>query len=149
MNSGMIRVWAILLVGCVVLVGCGDDYGNAPSAPSSGPTFSVMDIVVGSGAEAMNGQSVKINHEGWLYDAAASDKKGLLFDSSFDRDQTMTFVLGAGQVILGFDQGIVGMRVGGTRQLIIPPYLGYGPQGNAVIPPNSTLIFDVYLLSVQ
>ena len=142
----MIQALAILLVGCVALVGCGDDYG---SGPSSSPSFSVTDLVVGSGAEATDGQQLTVDYAGWLYDSAASEKKGVLFDTTDGRGP-FTFVLGAGEVIQGWDQGIVGMRVGGTRQLVIPPNLAYGSQGSGnVIPPNSTLIFDVDLLSVQ
>jgi len=101
------------------------------------------DIKVGTGATATAGQSVKVHYTGWLTD-------GKKFDSSVDRGQPFGFNLGAGQVIKGWDEGVAGMKVGGKRQLRIPPELGYGSRGaGGVIPPNATLIFDVELLGVQ
>jgi FKBP-type peptidyl-prolyl cis-trans isomerase len=100
------------------------------------------DIKVGDGAAAKSGDSVSVHYTGWLTD-------GTKFDSSVDRGQPFTFQLGAGGVIKGWDEGVVGMKVGGTRILIIPPELGYGAQANGPIPANSTLIFEVVLLSVQ
>lgn len=103
---------------------------------------------MGSGAEAMTGRSVTVNYTGWLYSANSQDNKGSQFDSSVGR-QPFGFVLGAGAVISGWDRGVVGMRVGGLRRLVIPPELGYGNQSNGPIPANSTLVFEVELLSVQ
>ena len=101
------------------------------------------DIKVGTGAEAKAGQTVSVHYTGWL----TSGKK---FDSSVDRGQPFQFRLGAGQVIKGWDEGVAGMKVGGKRQLRIPPELGYGARGaGGVIPPNATLIFDVELLGVK
>lgn len=102
------------------------------------------DITKGTGATAQPGNTVTVNYTGWLLN-------GTKFDSSYDRNQPFVFVLGAGQVIPGWDEGIVGMKVGGKRRLVIPAALGYGATGagNGLIPPNSTLIFDVQLLSVQ
>ena len=100
------------------------------------------DIVVGTGATAVAGKPVKVHYTGWLTD-------GKKFDSSVDRGQPFEFTLGAGQVIKGWDEGVVGMKVGGKRQLRIPPELGYGSHGaGSVIPPNATLIFDLELLGV-
>lgn len=100
------------------------------------------DIKVGTGAEAVPGKAVKVNYTGWLLN-------GKKFDSSVDRHQPFVFPLGAGQVIKGWDEGVAGMKVGGKRQLKIPPALGYGSRGaGGVIPPNATLIFDVELLAV-
>jgi FKBP-type peptidyl-prolyl cis-trans isomerase FkpA len=104
------------------------------------------DTVVGEGAEATAGQRVSVHYTGWLY---ADGNAGRKFDSSKDRGQPFGFGLGAGQVIRGWDEGVQGMKVGGTRRLIIPAELGYGARGaGGVIPPNATLLFEVELLAV-
>ncbi len=103
----------------------------------------ISDEVVGSGAEAKTGDTVTVNYLGTL-------ENGTKFDSSYDRNTPFTTQIGVGQVIKGWDEGIVGMKVGGKRKLIIPPDLGYGSQGaGGAIPPNSTLIFVVELLEVK
>ena len=89
-----------------------------------------------------------MNYTGWLYDGSKAETKGTQFDSNTGRG-AFFFVLGAGQVIAGWDQGVAGMKVGGKRRLIIPPSLGYGSAGAGPIPGNATLVFDVELLSVQ
>jgi FKBP-type peptidyl-prolyl cis-trans isomerase len=105
------------------------------------------DIKVGNGAEVVPGQLVAVHYTGWLW---LDGMKGKKFDSSKDRGEPFVFPLGAGQVILGWDEGVAGMKVGGSRTLIIPPAAGYGEAGaGADIPPNSTLIFEVELLAVQ
>jgi FKBP-type peptidyl-prolyl cis-trans isomerase FkpA len=91
---------------------------------------------------------VTVNYTGWLYDGAAAENKGRQFDTSVGRGP-LPVALGAGQVIAGWDQGLVGMRVGGLRRLVVPPSLGYGSQAQGPIPANSTLVFDIELLSVQ
>lgn len=104
------------------------------------------DTVVGSGATATAGQRVSVHYTGWLYE---NGTKGRKFDSSKDRGQPFAFPLGAGHVIGGWDEGVQGMQVGGTRVLVIPPQLGYGARGaGGVIPPNATLMFEVELLGV-
>ena len=106
------------------------------------------DTVAGSGATAASGQRVKVHYTGWLHDAASPDGRGRKFDSSKDRGDPFSFALGAGQVIGGWDEGVEGMQVGGTRVLLSPPELGYGARGaGGVIPPNATLVFEVDLLS--
>ncbi len=108
------------------------------------------DVKLGTGAEATPGHNVKVHYTGWLYDAKAPDHKGAKFDSSRDRGEPFEFPLGAGHVIKGWDVGVVGMKVGGMRTLIIPPDMGYGASGaGGVIPPNATLVFDVELLGVN
>jgi len=117
---------------------------------SSITTLQVTDVKVGTGADATNGKNVTVHYTGWLYRESAPDKKGTKFDSSVDRNQPFSFVLGAGQVIRGWDQGVAGMKVGGQRTLVIPPSLGYGSTGaGGVIPPNATLVFDVELIGTR
>jgi len=107
------------------------------------------DTVVGTGAAAQAGQHVRVHYTGWLHDVAKADNKGAKFDSSKDRNDPFDFGLGAGMVIKGWDEGVQGMQVGGTRLLVIPPQLGYGARGaGGVIPPNATLLFEVELLGV-
>ncbi|MCX7072748.1 MAG: FKBP-type peptidyl-prolyl cis-trans isomerase [Gammaproteobacteria bacterium] len=104
------------------------------------------DTVEGSGATATAGQHVSVHYTGWLYKDGAAGKK---FDSSKDRGQPFAFPLGGGRVIRGWDEGVQGMKVGGTRRLVIPADLGYGASGaGGVIPPNATLLFEVELLGV-
>lgn len=104
------------------------------------------DIKIGEGAVAALGQRVSVHYTGWLY---TNGKAGAKFDSSKDRGQPFQFPLGAGHVIKGWDEGVQGMAVGGTRHLVIPPELGYGARGaGGVIPPNATLLFEVELLGV-
>src|SRR6516164_8246637 len=101
------------------------------------------DIVVGTGATAAAGKTVKVHYTGWLTD-------GKKFDSSVDRGQGFSFPLGGGRVIKGWDQGVAGMKVGQLRKLTIPPHLAYGERGfPPVIPPNSTLVFEVELLEIK
>ncbi len=106
-----------------------------------------VDIKVGAGEEAIKGMKVTVHYTGWLY---VNGKRGAKFDSSVDRGQPFNFTLGASQVIKGWDEGVAGMKVGGKRELFIPPDLGYGARGAAgVIPPNATLDFEVELLKVS
>ena len=103
----------------------------------------IEDQVVGDGEEAIAGQTVEVHYTGWLTD-------GTKFDSSLDRNQTFSFKLGGGQVIAGWDQGVAGMKIGGTRKLTIPPEMGYGERGaGGVIPPNATLVFKVELIGLS
>lgn len=114
------------------------------------PTQLVLDdLVVGQGDEATAGQMIEVHYTGWLYDESGTDNKGTKFDSSVDRGETFSFLLGGGRVIQGWDQGFAGMKTGGMRRLTIPPEMGYGAWGaGSVIPPNATLVFDVELISV-
>lgn len=112
-------------------------------SPNMNDQLKIEDEVAGTGAEAVAGKKVTVNYVGSL-------TNGTKFDSSYDRGIPFSFNLGAGEVIQGWDQGIVGMKVGGKRKLIIPPSLGYGASGvGGVIPGNATLIFEVELLNVE
>ena len=114
--------------------------------PTTDSGLQYEDTVEGSGDVAKAGQHVSVHYTGWLYQDGV---KGGKFDSSKDRNQPFAFPLGAGHVIRGWDEGVQGMKVGGTRVLVIPPALGYGARGaGGVIPPNATLMFEVELLGV-
>jgi len=121
--------------------------GNIPELKAKSVTtpsgLSYQDAKVGTGASPVKGKPVKVHYTGWLVN-------GTKFDSSVDRKEPFTFNIGAGQVIPGWDEGVMTMKVGGKRRLTIPANLGYGVRGaGGVIPPNATLIFDVELLDVQ
>jgi FKBP-type peptidyl-prolyl cis-trans isomerase FkpA len=148
----------LLILGFFVVIGafsvaCGGGDGGgstptAPTVPSANVPFSTTDLQVGTGREAANGGRLIVNYTGWLYSSSAPDNKGAQFDTSIGRGP-YPFVLGAGQVIRGWDQGIVGMRIGGVRRLVIPPELAYGAQGSGPIPGNATILFEVSLLDIQ
>lgn len=108
------------------------------------------DTAVGTGTEAIAGKIAVVHYTGWLYDPAAADKKGRKFDSSLDRHSPFSFPIGGQRVIRGWDEGVVGMRVGGRRTLVIPPDMAYGNRGaGGVIPPDATLVFEIELLDVK
>jgi FKBP-type peptidyl-prolyl cis-trans isomerase FkpA len=117
--------------------------------PTTASGLQYDDTTPGAGEEARAGQRVRVHYTGWLHDPSAADQRGRKFDSSKDRGQPFQFNLGAGEVIRGWDEGVAGMKVGGTRVLTIPAALGYGARGaGGVIPPNATLVFEVDLLGV-
>ncbi|MBY0496596.1 MAG: FKBP-type peptidyl-prolyl cis-trans isomerase [Cyanobacteria bacterium] len=134
-----------LVVLCAVAVSACRGSDSSPTAPSANVPFSITELRVGTGAEATNGRNVTVNYSGWVWDRLGTDNKGSRFDAG-----TYSLTL-PGNVITGFSQGIVGMRVGGLRRVVIPPNLGYGnnPPSNSVIRPNETLIFEIELLAVQ
>lgn len=145
-----IRVEKLTLGLCMVIVYALLWMPQAMSASkvttSSGLQY--VDLTVGNGDVAKAGNQVSVHYTGWLQNPDGS--KGRKFDSSKDRGQPFQFALGQGQVIKGWDEGVQGMKVGGVRELIIPPALGYGQGGaGGVIPPNATLIFEVELLGVS
>ena len=113
-----------------------------PEATDPSAKLGIKDEVVGKGAVAKAGDEVEVHYTGTLTD-------GTKFDSSRDRSETFKFPLGGGRVIKGWDEGVAGMKVGGKRKLTIPPTLGYGTRNMGKIPPNSTLLFDVELISVK
>ena len=143
----------------VFLVPSAITFAQAPTGATTPPSSKMdakvtqmekIDTKVGNGTEAVAGKTAVVHYTGWLYDPEATEKKGKKFDSSLDRGSPFSFPLGAGRVIRGWDEGVVGMRVGGKRTLIIPADMGYGARGaGGVIPPNATLIFDVELLDVK
>jgi peptidylprolyl isomerase len=154
---GVLAVAAVVAVVVVLITG-GDDGSSSSGAdvdtstkptvevPDGPPptTLQVDDIVVGDGAEATAGDTLTMQYVGVNY------ADGKQFDASWDNGQPFTFQLGGGQVIPGWDQGIEGMKVGGRRELIVPPDLGYGAQGSPpAIKPNETLVFVVDLLDAQ
>lgn len=112
------------------------------------PSFSKTDTVVGTGTEATNGKSVSVHYTGWLYDASKTDGKGTQFETSRS-GSPFTFTLGTGAVIKGWDQGVLGMKVGGKRLLVIPADLAYGEFGQGSIPGGAALVFEVELMSVK
>ncbi|MEC8441731.1 MAG: FKBP-type peptidyl-prolyl cis-trans isomerase [Cyanobacteriota bacterium] len=116
---------------------------DAPDTQITASGLKITELSVGDGAEAASGQTVVVHYRGTL-------ESGKQFDASYDRGTPFTFPLGAGRVIKGWDEGVVGMKVGGKRKLVIPPDLAYGSRGaGGVIPPNATLVFEVELLDVR
>lgn len=133
----MRATWAMAAVGLMLLVGCGED-----TPTSTDFDFHAEDLVVGTGDPAKAGDTLTVNYIGTL-------DNGTVFDDSYQRGEPFSFLLGAGRVIKGWDQGLVGMRVGGKRRLIISPRFGYGDRANGPIPANSTLHFDVELIALN
>lgn len=131
----------IMLTFATIQVSAAEKKANKMETTASGLKY--IDQVVGKGASPVKGKQVKVHYTGTLED-------GRKFDSSLDRKEPLTFLIGIGQVIKGWDEGVMTMKVGGKRKLIIPANLGYGASGaGGVIPPNATLLFDVELLDVQ
>jgi FKBP-type peptidyl-prolyl cis-trans isomerase FkpA len=140
------RILVLILFPVLALAVACDD---TPTSASAVPGYSQTDIRPGSGTAAATGNLLTVQYTGWLFDASRTDSKGLQFDTSLGSTEPFAFTLGAGQVITGWDQGLVGMKVGGLRRLVIPPSLAYGTSRNNSIPPNATLVFDIELVSVQ
>ena len=148
----MMRRFVLSIPALLLSIACGGDDGGGPASPTP-PTspsvgldvpFSTEDLRVGTGQEAMNGDSLSVDYTGWLYDPNAPENKGTEFDSG-----NIPFTLGAGQVIQGWDRGLLGMRVGGLRRIVIPPNLAYGDSGAPpAIPGDATLLFEVELVSI-
>jgi FKBP-type peptidyl-prolyl cis-trans isomerase FkpA len=141
----------VALLGASSLLFSACSQAELPAAkPSNVTELMQIEVKAGAGALASAGQTVSVHYTGWLYDEAAPEHKGKKFDSSRDRNRPFDFPLGGGRVIRGWDVGVQGMKVGGSRTLVIPPEMGYGARGaGGVIPPNATLVFDVELLAVN
>jgi peptidylprolyl isomerase len=144
----------LLLAAAIAIPACSQKEKNTMNSTQKSPAaatdkyiktasgLSYLDITPGTGTSPSPGKQVKVHYTGWL-------ENGTKFDSSVDRGQPFVFPIGVGQVIPGWDEGVMSMKVGGKRKLIIPPQLGYGANGaGGVIPPNATLIFEVELLDV-
>jgi peptidylprolyl isomerase len=143
-----VAVTAVLSALCAMPViaaqeqGAAKEKGAASKTVTTASGLKYTDVKVGSGASPVKGKQVKVHYTGTL-------ENGKKFDSSVDRNEPFSFAIGVGQVIAGWDEGVMGMKVGGKRKLIIPAKLGYGAGGaGGVIPPNATLLFDVELLDV-
>ncbi len=158
-----------LVVSLFILMACGQPESesesveqpvdSAPETSEQAAEIASMQITTGLSARILQegegepaeiGQIAIVHYTGWLYDETAEDNRGKKFDSSIDRKEPFPFMLGAGRVIKGWDQGVVGMKVGEIRELTIAPDMGYGDRGaGAVIPPGATLVFEVDLKEVQ
>jgi FKBP-type peptidyl-prolyl cis-trans isomerase FkpA len=149
----MIRrtLFAALLMSSAAAFAQDQAAATPAEAVTAAPKVQIIDVVVGTGAEAEIGKTVYMNYTGWLFKPFATKQHGKKFDSSLDAGRTpLDFQLGAGRVIKGWEQGIAGMKVGGKRTLIIPASLAYGARGaGGDIPPNADLIFDVELMNVK
>src|SRR5688572_7963502 len=132
----------VVLAAALAVAACGS---SSPVAPDqSSVAYSQTDLTVGTGAEATPGKTVSVQYILWLYSETGVDKKGQQIDSG-----QFAFVLGANQVVKGFDTAVTGMKVGGIRRATIPPSLAYGSTGNQNVPPNAALVFEIGLAGVQ
>ena len=143
LRSAIALSFALLLAACA----------REPAGPPAGGAPADLEITVitpGDGEVAQHGQTVRVHYTGWLYDEREPGRRGAEFDSSRPRGEPFAFPLGGGQVIRGWDEGVVGMRVGEVRELAIPSHLAYGSRGaGGVIPPDQALLFEVELLGVD
>lgn len=137
----------ILICLVALLAACGTKSPATP--PPATKPLAIVELQPGTGSEIVPGQTAVVNYTGWFYEAGAADTKGQQFDSSVGSGAPLHFKLGAGEVIRGWDQGVLGMKVGGKRRLTIPPDLAYGEGGAGPIPAGATLVFDVELLAVE
>jgi FKBP-type peptidyl-prolyl cis-trans isomerase FkpA len=145
LSSTYVRSLAVLVL-LFAASGCNNG-SSSPTAPDqSAIAYSQTDLVVGTGAEATAGTTASVQYGGWLYSATAADHKGTQFDAG-----QFAYLVGSTQLIKGFDMGVTGMKVGGTRRVIMPPSLAYGATGDSSgrIPPNAALVFDIMLAGVQ
>jgi len=142
-----VRALGVALLGLAIAGSAGCDFGHAtPTLPDqSNIAYSTLDLTVGTGTVAAAGNTANVTYSIWLYSDTAPDHKGTQLQGG-----TFSFVLGANQVIPGFDSAVTGMAVGGTRRAIVPPSLAYGSMGDGgSIPPNAAIVFEIALNSVQ
>jgi FKBP-type peptidyl-prolyl cis-trans isomerase len=145
-DSSLRKIGVVILVG--LIAACGGKPGKAPTSAVN--SMQSVELKAGTGEGITAGKIAVVQYTGWLYEASAPDSKGKQFDSSRTQGQPFRFPLGTGQVIKGWDQGVLGMKVGESRGLIIPAELAYGDNGaGGVIPPGATLIFDIDLIAVE
>jgi FKBP-type peptidyl-prolyl cis-trans isomerase FkpA len=135
-----------ILTAVLSLAGCGGGGSSSSAVVVANPAqFSATDVALGTGTAAAVGTTATVTYTGWLYSDTAADHKGTQFDSG-----KFSFTLGQNQVVPGFEQGVLGMKVGGQRTVLIPSSLGYGASGSgSKIPPNAGLVFDIALTAVQ
>lgn len=142
------RLAALTTAVCLLLAACSPS--SLPPVNGSVAELQRIDLVDGTGTVAAPGDEVSVHYTGWIYDESAPEQRGAQFDSSRERGTPITFRLGAGRVIRGWDEGVAGMRVGGRRVLLIPAELGYGRRGaGGAIPPDASLVFEVELMEVD
>ena len=132
-------------LAAVLMLCAGAACTDQPSAPSVIAPYSAIDLRVGTGTVATNGKAISVNYTTWLYDPTQVGNKGPQIDSNVG----FAFALGQGSVVAGFDQGVAGMQEGGIRRVVVPPSLGYGGDRRGPIPPYSTLIFEIELVTVS
>jgi FKBP-type peptidyl-prolyl cis-trans isomerase len=156
MTNNLFNHTVAILLTLLFMTGCTMTNSNTPPEPTLPSTTNELvriDTQAGSGQVAQVGNTARVHYTGWLFtpgENGAPGKKGNKFDSSRDRNDPFEFTIGQRRVIGGWEQGVVGMAVGGKRTLVIPPELGYGARGaGGVIPPNATLVFDIELLAVR
>lgn len=137
-----VRIWFYGLGSALIILALAAYWLTREKSVTTASGLKYIDEVVGSGASPSPGGKIKVHYTGTL-------ENGTKFDSSVDRGQPYEFVIGQGAVIKGWDEGVMSMKAGGKRKLIVPPTLGYGATGNGAIPPNSTLLFDIELLEVK
>lgn len=138
----------VALAAVLTASGCGRDTSPSGTNVEDISSLRTIDVTVGSGAQAAPGQRISVHYTLYLYSSTAAGNRGARMESSRDRGAPFSFALGTGAVIPGWDQGIPGMRVGGSRTLLIPSMLAYGSRGSGSVPPNSALVFDVDLISI-
>ncbi len=139
---------AVAMAACLLLAACSPS--TLPPVNGSVAELQRIDLLAGNGAIASPGDEVSVHYTGWVFDESAPEQRGTQFDSSLERSTPITFRLGAGQVIRGWDDGVAGMHVGGKRVLLIPAALGYGNRGaGGAIPPGASLVFEVELMDVD
>jgi FKBP-type peptidyl-prolyl cis-trans isomerase FkpA len=143
---GRVAPLVALALACAI-AGCKDSNESTPTSPSVSPLFTQRDLRIGTGEEAQAGKLLNVHYTGWLFDASKPDQKGLQFETSVG-GTPFSFVLGGGEVIQGWDQGIPGMKVGGLRRLVIPSSMAYGGTRSGPIPAFATLVFEIELVEI-